>query len=80
MIYLFSSDGHRDSVDLTNYTTNEQGLKLFAENHINDIYYDRVIINHEVDFNTKQIKTTYIDKDTNETEIMITHFFTLTKI
>jgi len=78
MIYLFTSDGHRDSVELTYYATNEQELLKLVEQHYKDIYWDVLILEHKVDFFGNEIVTTYIEY--GEKESHTTHFFTIDKI
>jgi len=78
MIYLFTSDGHRDSVDLSHYATTEQELIQLVQKHYEEIYWDVQILKHEVDFLKNQIITTYLEY--GETEIHTTYFFTLDKI
>lgn len=78
MIYLFTSDGHRDSVDLSHYATTEQELIQLVQKHYEEIYWDGKILEHKVDFFENQIVTSYLEYGVLETHI--THFFTVDKI
>lgn len=81
MIYLFTSDGYRDSVNLDNYATTEQELIQIAQKHYEDFYLDWKIIDIKVDFDKKEIITTFCDVDIpKDIETHKTYFFKLTKI
>ena len=43
MIYLFTSDGHRDSVNLDNYATTEQELIQLVQQYFERYFSDLVI-------------------------------------
>ena len=78
MIYLFTSDGHKDSVNLDNYATTEQELIQIVQQFYEDIYWDIKITDHKIDFLKKQIITSYIEF--GETVTRTTYFFTIDKI
>lgn len=78
MIYLFTSDGHRDSVDLSHYATTEQELIQIVQKNYEEIYWDAKILEHKVDFFENQIVTSYLEYGVLETHT--THFFTVDKI
>jgi hypothetical protein len=82
MIYLFTSDGHRDSVDLSHYATTEQELIQIVQQFYEDIYWDWRITNIKVDFDKKEIIITFYDIDYSpmDTETHTTYFFAISKI
>lgn len=63
MIYLFTSDGHRDSVDLSHYATTEQELIILVQKYFEEHLSDLVITNCEIDFVNSIIKVRYYDID-----------------
>lgn len=63
MIYLFTSDGYRETLNLDNYATTEQELIQLAQQYFEQYFSDLVITNCEVDFSKKIIKIRYYDMD-----------------
>lgn len=81
MIYLFTSDGHRDSVDLSHYATTEQELIQIVQQFYENIYWDWRITDIKVDFDKKEIIITFYDVDTpTYIETHTTYFFAINKI
>lgn len=81
MIYLFTSDGHRDSVDLSHYATTEQELIQIVQQFYEDIYWDWRITDIKVNFDKKEIIITFYDVDIpKDIETHKTYFFTINKI
>lgn len=79
MIYLLTSDGHRDSIDLDYYCTNEEELINLVYKHMSDCFGIGIIKNViKVDFERSLINFIYIDYD-GEIEEKTYHFITIKK-
>jgi hypothetical protein len=68
MIYLLTSDGYRDSLELENYATDDEGLlKILIREQL--IYGNEVIPNSvKIDFNKRTIYFRYTEMDGYEDE------------
>jgi hypothetical protein len=79
-IYLISSDGYRDSIDLDFYATDEKGIILLVKNALS--YFNTYLIEDSVEINyiEKNIRYSYIDYCDDEIEKGIYHLHIIKQI
>lgn len=60
-IYLFSSDGYRQSIELSRYATSIDGIKRLAKEHMKMLECDIVPHSFRVDGEIQKITFRYVD-------------------
>ena len=79
MIYLYTSDGHKDSLSLDYYATNEEELKqLLIINQ--GVWNQRKIKNIFIDYIKEEIHFEYLEDWDDVWEKDVDHFRTIKKI
>lgn len=81
MIYLFTSDGYRESLNLESYATTEQELISLVHQYFEEWFNDLVITDCKVDFSNNTIAIRYYDVDFKDIpEYSEFHFIQIPKI
>lgn len=79
MIYLYTSDGHKDSLSLDNYATNEEELKqLLILNQ--GVWNQRKIRDIFIDYIKEEIHFEYLEDWDDVWEKDVNYFRTINKI
>ena len=78
-IYVISNDGHRDSINLENYATNEAEIIKLITDEEEGIYGRKIVGEFKIDYDKELVTYKVSDFDDDEAYEKTYHIFTLKK-
>ena len=78
VIYLISSDGHRDSIDLEHYFTTESQVKKYIKEYRKEMFAEKVR-NIQVDFEKLTVRFEYQEFGFGDWEVKKHYFYKVNK-